>query len=184
MNFDISTFTDRAKEIVDWLGKEFASIRTGESSASLLDGVRVDSYGAKMPLNQVGTVGVEDARTLRVSVWDASQVAAVERAILDANLGLSVVTDSSGLRVIFPELTGERRTQLVKVAKNKHEEARVSLRNARDEIMKQVEKAEKDGELSEDEKFRLKESIQKEVDAANNSLDSLYSAKEKNITSI
>ena len=184
MNFDTSTFTSRAKEIVDWLGKEFSGIRTGEASASLLDSVRVDSYGSKMPLNQVGTVGVEDARTLRVSVWDASQVAAVERAIIDADLGLSVVTDSTGLRVIFPELTGERRTQLAKVAKHKHEEARVSLRNARDEIMKQVEKAEKDGELSEDEKFRVKETIQKEVDTANNSLDSLFSAKEKSITSV
>ena len=137
-----------------------------------------------MPLNQVGTVGVEDARTLRVSVWDASQVGAVERAIIDADLGLSVVTDSSGLRVIFPELTGERRTQLAKVAKHKHEEARISLRSARDEIMKQVEKAEKEGDLSEDEKFRLKESIQKEVDSANNSLDTLYQAKEKSITSV
>lgn len=184
MSFDTSIFIQRTKEIVDWLAKEFASIRTGEASASLLDAVRVDSYGAKVPLNQIGTVGVEDARTLRVSVWDASQITAVERAIIDADLGLSVVTDSTGLRVIFPELTGERRTQLAKVAKHKHEEARVSLRTARDEIMKQVEKAEKDGELSEDEKFRLKESIQKEVDAANNQLDSLYQAKEKSITSV
>lgn len=184
MNFDITSFTNRAKEIVEWLQKEYAAIRTGEASPLLLDAVRVDSYGAKMPLNQVGTVGVEDARTLRVSVWDASQIAAVERAIIDADLGLSVVTDSTGLRVVFPELTGERRTQLAKVAKQKHEEARVSLRSARDEIMKQIEKAEKDGDLSEDEMFRVKETVQKEVDAANTQLDSLSQAKEKSIISV
>lgn len=184
MKFDTTSFVERSKEIVEWLQKEFSSIRTGEASPALLDAVRVDSYGAKMPLNQIGTVSVEDARTLRVSVWDASQISAIERAIIDANLGLSVVTDSSGLRVIFPELTGERRVQLAKVAKQKHEEARVSLRSARDEIMKQVEKAEKEGDMSEDEKFRIKETIQKEVDAANLKLDNLSQTKEKSISSV
>lgn len=184
MNFDFSSFTKRANEVVDWLEKEFAAIRTGQATAALLDGVRVDSYGAKMPLNQIGTVGVEDARTLRILIWDAGQINAAERAIIDADLGLSVSSDDSGIRVIFPELTGERREKLAKMAKQKFEEARVSLRAARDEIMKEVEKAEKDGDLSEDEKFRVKESIQKEVDAMNAKLDSLFSAKESSIITL
>ncbi len=184
MNFDISSFDSRAAEVVAWLEHEFAGIRTGQATPGLLDGVRVSSYGAEVPLNQVGTVGVEDARTLRISVWDASQVNQVEQAIVDANLGLSVVSDDAGLRVVFPELTGERRTELAKLAKYKYESARVSLRGARDEIMKAIDSAEKAGHLSEDEKFRVKESVQKKVDDFNKKLDALYEAKEAQITTV
>ena len=184
MNFDLSSFESRAAEIVTWLEREFASIRTGQATPGLLDGIKVTAYGADMPLNQVGTVGVEDARTLRVSVWDAGQVNHVEQAIIDADLGLSVVTDDSGLRVIFPELTGERRAQLAKLAKSKFEEARVSLRGARDEVMKAIDKAKDDGELSEDEKFRIRETVQKKVDDYNEKLEARYSAKEQQITTV
>jgi len=184
MSFDTSGFEKRTTEIIEWVEKEFGSIRTGQASPTLLEGVKVDSYGASVPLNQVGTIGVEDARTLRVSVWDASQVGAVEKAIIEADLGLSVITDDSGLRVKFPELTGERRVQLAKLAKQKLEDARVSLRAARDEVMKAIEKAEKDGDLSEDEKFRVKESIQKKVDATNQALDERYEVKERSITTV
>ena len=184
MNFDISSFESRAAEVVAWLEHEFAGVRTGQATPGLLDGVRVNSYGADVPLNQVGTVGVEDARTLRISVWDASQVGQVEQAIRDANLGLSVVSDDAGVRVIFPELTGERRAELAKLAKTKYEAARVSLRGARDEMMKAVETAEKNGDLSEDEKFRVKEAIQKKVDEFNQKLDGLFEAKESQITTV
>ena len=132
-------------------------------------------------MQQVASVGVEDARTLRVSPWDASLVKSIEAAVRDADLGVSVVTDSSGLRVIFPELTGERRVQLLKLAKNKLEEARVSVRAARDEIMKEIDRAQKDGEISEDEKFAQKEAAQKKVDGANRTLDSFYEKKEAEI---
>jgi ribosome recycling factor len=134
-----------------------------------------------MPLNQVGTIGVEDARTLRVSVWDASVSKAVEEAIRDANLGVSVVGDSSGLRVIFPELTSERREQLLKLAKAKLEDARISVRAMRDETMKAIEKAEKAGDLSEDEKFTKKDSVQVAVDKMNRELDELYTKKESEL---
>lgn len=184
MNFDISSFTARAAEVVVWLEKEFSAIRTGQASPNLLDGVKVDSYGAMVPLKQVATVGVEDARTLRISPWDASQVAGVEKAIIEANLGLSVSTDGGTLRVIFPELTGERRQQMVKLAKQKHEEARVSLRSARDEVMKDIDAAEKGGDLSEDEKFTVKEQVQKSVDSTNAKLDELFKTKETSITTV
>ena len=95
----------KLNETKDWLKNEFSGIRTGQASPGLLDRVKVESYGSTVPLNQVGTVGVEDARTLRISVWDASQIAGVEESIRNANLGVSLVTDSPGLRVIFPELT-------------------------------------------------------------------------------
>lgn len=184
MSFDTSTMNTRGDEIVDWLQKEFAAIRTGQAAPELLDSVRVDSYGAKVPLNQIGSVGVEDARTLRISVWDSGSVHDVERAIADADLGLSVTVDGSSIRVIFPELTGERREQLAKLAKKKLEDARVSVRSMRDDVMKAAEKAEKDGELSEDEKFRVKETVQKKVDELNDALETLYKSKEASITAI
>jgi ribosome recycling factor len=116
-----------------------------------------------------------------VSPWDSQIVKSIETAIREADLGVSVVTDSSGLRIIFPELTGERRVQLLKLAKSKLEDARVSVRSARDEVMKEVEKQQKDGDISEDEKFAKKEDTQKKVDTANRSLDALYEKKELEI---
>jgi ribosome recycling factor len=171
----------RFSDIVEWLEKEFSTIRTGQATPTLLDSVRVESYGSFLPLNQVGSVGVEDARTLRISPWDASQVKAVEKAISDADLGLSVVTDSSGVRVIFPELTGERRQQLVKLAKSKLEDARVSVKAVRDDAMKAIDAAEKAGEMSQDDKFTQKEEVQKVVDQTNRTLEARFAEKEGEI---
>ena len=171
----------RFSEVIVWLEKEFSSIRTGQATPTLLDGVRVESYGSMLPLNQVGSVGIEDARTLRIAPWDQSQVKAVEKAIIDANLGLSVVTDSAGVRVIFPELTGERRAELVKFAKSKLEDARVSVRAVRDEAMKAIDAEEKAGELSQDDKFAAKEAIQNVVDTTNRVLEARFAEKEKEI---
>lgn len=171
----------RLQSINEWLINEYNSIRTGQASPALLDGVKVESYGSLMPVNQVASVGSEDARTLRVSPWDTSLVKTLEAAIRDADLGVSVVTDSSGLRVIFPELTGERRTQLLKLAKSKLEDARVSVRSCRDDVMKEIDRSQKDGEISEDEKFSQKETVQKKIDEANRGLEALYAKKEAEI---
>lgn len=175
-------FTKRLAGVVDWLSKEYTSIRTGQAAPGLLDGIKVEQYGAQMPINQVGSVGIEDARTLRVSPWDAGMIQTIERAIADADLGVSVATDSAGLRVIFPELTSERRAQLLKLAKSKLEDARVSVRAARDEAIKDIEAQQKAGDISEDEKFSKKEAIQKLVDATNEKLESTYETKEKEIS--
>ena len=178
MNTEIKQKLQEAK---DWLQKEYSAIRTGQASPALLDSVMVDSYGSMVPLNQVGNVGAEDARTLRVSVWDNSQVAAIEQSIQDANLGVSLATDSSGVRVIFPELTVERREQLLKLAKGKLEEARITVRSVRDDAMKQIDKSEKDGDISEDEKFTQKEAVQEDVDSVNKELEGLLSQKEQEL---
>lgn len=177
MDFDV-----RSKEIKEWLQQEFTGIRTGQAAPALLDSVKVESYGSMMPINQVASIGIEDARTLRVSPWDASLIKSIETAITNADLGVSVVTDSSGLRVIFPELTSDRRAQLQRLAKQKHEESRVSVRAARDEAMKIIDKTEKDGDISEDEKFTQKESLQKKVDDLNEALDKIMSEKEIEIS--
>lgn len=170
--------SEKLKEVIDWLQKEYSAIRTGQASPMLLDGVKVESYGSFMPINQVGSVNIEDARTLRISVWDKGSVAAIERAIQDANLGISTASDSDGVRVIFPELTSERRVQLVKLAKSKLEDARISVRAVRDEVMKSLDKQQKDGDISEDERFAHKEKVQGQVDATNRSLEALYDKKE------
>ena len=172
----------RFSETVAWLEREYSGIRTGQASPALLDGVKVESYGTRIPIPQVSSVGVEDPRTLRISPWDAGQIPAIERAIQDADLGVSVATDSSGLRVIFPELTSERREQLRKIAKNKLEEARVTVRGIRDDLMKVIEKSEKAGKISEDEMHRKKETVQKEVDGTNTTLDDLFKKKDTEVS--
>lgn len=178
MNTEINIKLQEAK---DWLNKEYAGIRTGQANPALLDSVRVESYGALIQLNQIGSVGVEDARTLRISPWDAGQSAAIERAIREADLGVSIVTDSSGLRVIFPELTVERRAQLLKLAKSKLEDSRITVRAIRDEEMKVIDKSEKNGDISEDEKFSQKEKVQSAVDETNRELDRIYAHKEQEL---
>ena len=178
---DETKLQSKLDDIKQWLTREYASIRTGQANPSLLDTIKVESYGTLLPLNQVGSIGVEDARTLRISPWDASQISAIEQALQEADLGLSVVTDSSGLRAIFPELTAERRIQLVKLAKSKLEDARISVRAARDEFMKQIDQAEKAGDISEDEKFSQKEQVQRAIDACNQALDSLAKQKEEEL---
>lgn len=168
----------KLQDTKDWLKNEYASIRTGQATPALLDGVKVANYGAMVPINQVGTVGVEDARTLRVSVWDNEIIPAIETAIREADLGVSVSTDSAGLRVSFPELTSERREQLLKLAKSKLEDARIRVRTARDESMKHIDKAEKDGDISEDEKFTKKDVVQVEIEKTNKELEALFDQKE------
>lgn len=178
MSPDIKT---RLEEVVAWLQKEFMGIRTGQANPGLLDSVKVEAYGTYMSIQQVGSVSTEDARTLRVSLWDNSQVTALEKAIRDADLGVSVVTDSAGLRVIFPELTSERRTQLIKLAKSKLEDARIAVRAVRDDAMKELERAFKANEMGEDDKFTAKEAIQKGVEETNAKLETLYHTKEREL---
>ncbi len=175
---DLAKKLEAARE---WLVAEYTGIRTGQAAPGFLDSIRVDSYGAKVPINNVASVGIEDARTLRVSPWDSSNVSAIERAIVDADLGVGVVTDSSGLRVTFPELTGERRAALLKLAGSKMEEARVRVRGAREERMKGLDALVKSKEMGEDEARREKERAQKLVDEANQKLEALYAQKEKEI---
>ena len=181
MAYSTKQFEARGEDIVKWLEREFSTVRTGRATPALLDLVQVESYGTRVPIVQVGSVSVEDPRTLRISVWDTSVIKAVERALTEADLGVSVVADGSGLRVMFPELTGERRVQLLKIAKAKHEEARVSLRATRDDSMKEIESLVKAREISEDEKFSTKEALQKKIDAFNARFDELFALKEKEI---
>ncbi len=179
--FDFSKFKKHIAETEEWLKKELSSVRTGRANPALLDGVRVDSYCSLVPLSQVGSVIIEEARTLRITPWDASQVKEIEKAIVAADLGLSVSTDGKGLRATFPELTTERRGQFVKVAKDKLEDAKKTLRGHRDTTMKELEAKEKEGGMGKDDAFRMKGDAQKLVDEANKKLEEQFAKKEKEI---
>ncbi len=183
MAYNFSSFKQNIKDLEEWLKKEFSSIRTGRATPTILDGVLVESYGSKMPISQIGSISIEGARSLRITPWDMSQAKVVEKAIMVSNLGLSVSVDDKGLRVNFPELTTESRNTFVKMAKQKLEEARVTLRTEREKVWDDIQKKEKEGGMGEDEKFRLKAEMQKIVDETNKKLEDLASAKEKEIMS-
>jgi ribosome recycling factor len=182
MAYNFSRFTQKMKETQDWLVKEFGAIRTGRASTAFLDGVRVESYGAEMPISGVASISTEDARSIRISPWDASQTQAVEKAITKADLGVSVVVDDKGLRVIFPELTGERRTQLIKVAKEKLEDAKIALRRERNEVSEDLNAKKKGGEMGEDEMMRNKTEMEKIFQEGSKKLDELFAKKEQEIS--
>jgi ribosome recycling factor len=182
MAYNFTNFQNKLKATEDWLAKELSSIRTGRASISFLDGVRVESYGSEMPISSVATIGNEDAKTIRITPWDASQIKAIEKALTVSNLGVSIVVDDKGIRVMFPELTGERRIQLVKVAKEKLEEARIALRRERNEVMDDLNSQKKSGAMSEDEVERTKVEIEKKMKDAGEKLDGFFNKKETEIT--
>ena len=182
MMYDFTKLKNKVRETEDWMKKEYQGIRTGMASPQLLDGIQVESYGQRMPLNQVGSVSIADPKSLLVTPWDASQVKAVEKAITVANLGVSLKTDEKGVRVFFPELTSERREMLLKLAKEKMEQAKITLRTVRDEIIKDIDMKEKEGGMGEDDKFRFKAEMQKLVDGGNHALEEIFVKKEKEIT--
>ena len=183
MAFDQNPLKKGIDETKAWLVNELASLRTGRATPALLDGVSLEVYGSRMKLNQTATVAVQDARTLYVMPYDAGQVKAIEKAISVADLGVSVGADERGVRVSFPELTTERRTQLVKVLKSKLEDARVALRGKRTETMNALKKAEKEGTMGEDEARRAETDAQKLIDEANKALEEMADKKEKELMS-
>ncbi len=181
MAYNFSPFKESLKAVEEHLKKEFTGIRTGRATPTLLDGIQVESYGARMPINQVANVMTEDARTLRITPWDMSVVKEIEKAITEANLGVSVGSDDKGVRVSFPELSGERRDSLIKIAKERLEDAKVTVRREREKVQSEIEAQEKAGEMSEDDKFKAKSEMQKFVEEANKALLETFEKKEKEI---
>ncbi|HEY9080701.1 ribosome recycling factor [Magnetovibrio sp.] len=169
---------------IEVLHKEFSGLRTGRASTSLLDPVTVEAYGQAMPLNQVGTVGVPEPRMLTVQVWDKGMVKAVEKAIMDAGLGLNPQADGQLVRIPIPPLNEERRKELAKVAGKYAEETRVSVRNVRRHGMDELKKLEKDGAISEDELHQYSDEIQKMTDASVAKVDHALAHKEEEIMQV
>ncbi len=181
MTYDFTSLKNKIKETEEWLARELSGVRTGRATPTLLDGVKPEAYGTRTPLRELSSVSVEDARTLRIIPWDKTLTKAIEKGITDADLGVGVSTDDQGLRVSFPELTSERRTQLSKIAGDKTEQAKVTLRSHRTDALKALETAEEAGGIGEDEMKRLKAEIQKLIDAGNDTLLKILEKKEAEI---
>ena len=181
---DLDNVKQRMDGAVDALHREFSGLRTGRAASSMLETVQVDAYGSLMPLNQVANVSVPEPRLLNVTVWDKGMVKAVEKAIRESGLGLNPQPDGAVIRVPVPELSQERRLELVKVAGKYTEQARVAIRNVRRDAMDAVKKDEKAGKISEDELKTLETKIQQSTDAAIKKVDEAFAHKEKEITTV
>jgi ribosome recycling factor len=181
MTMDKSDLQRRMHGAVDALKHELAGLRTGRASTALLDTIQVEVYGSNMPLNQVATVSVPEPRLLTVQVWDRSNIQPVEKAIRSANLGLNPVTDGQLIRLPIPDLTEERRKELAKLVGQYSEKAKVAVRNVRRDGMDQLKQDEKKHEISEDERKRLEQDVQKLTDDTIKEIDELSDTKEKEI---
>lgn len=174
----------RMEGAIDVLKKELAGLRTGRASTSLLDPVTIEAYGSTVPLNQVGNVGVPEPRLITVQVWDKSLVKAVEKAIMNAGLGLNPQTDGTTVRIPIPQLDEERRKELTRVAGKYCEQAKIAVRNVRRDGMDGLKRMEKDGEISQNEQHRDSEEIQKLTDAEIAKIDELLAAKQAEIMQV
>lgn len=183
-SYDLSELKSRMQKSVAALKDELAGLRTGRASASLLEPVTVEAYGSRMPLNQVATVTVPEPRMLSVQVWDRSMANAVEKAIRDSGLGLNPMSEGQVIRVPLPELNEERRRELTKVAHNYAEQARVAVRHIRRDGMDALKKAEKDGDMSQDDAKKQSELVQKATDEAVAEVDSIVAVKEQEIMQV
>lgn len=183
MSTNINNFKERLNGITEWLRKELSTIRTGRATITLLDGVSIDVYGSKSPISQNASINLEDPKTIRIVPWDKGIIKDIESAITKADLGVSVSVDDEGVRVKFPDLTSETREKLGRNALAKVEEAKVSVRNERGEIIKHFEGLKKNSEMSEDELKREKDNIQKIVDDKTKEFDEMGKAKVKEVSS-
>ncbi|MDK2887158.1 ribosome recycling factor [Desulfofundulus australicus DSM 11792] len=184
VNARIAEAESNMKKTVELVKKEFASLRAGRATPALLDKIMVSYYGTPTPINQLATISVPEPRLLVIQPWDKSVLPEIERAILKSDLGITPASDGTVIRLAIPQLTQERRAELVKVVKKKAEEGRVAIRNIRREINDKVKQLQKNGEISEDELRRAQDEIQKLTDKYIKEIDQLLNSKEQEIMQI
>jgi ribosome recycling factor len=175
---------EKMTKTVEVLKKDFASLRAGRATPALLDKIQVDYYGALTPVNQMANINVPEARLLVIQPWDKSTIPAIEKAILKSDLGLNPSNDGNVIRIGIPQLTEERRKELVKVVKKKAEEARVAIRNVRRDVNDMIKELEKEHEVSEDEGKRALDEVQKITDKFIKKVDDVMNTKEKEIMEV
>jgi len=181
---DLKTYRERMDKSVNSLKDDYAGLRTGRANSGLLDPVMVEAYGSTSPLNAVAAVSVPEPRMISVSVWDKGMVVSVEKAIRAAGLGLNPIVDGQTLRIPVPPLTEERRKDLVKLAGKYAEDKKVAVRNVRRDANDELKKAEKAGEISQDDQKKMETEVQKDTDAAIKRIDETYKAKEVEIMQV
>ena len=181
MQYNFLDTKSNLKKIEEFLSKEYRELNIGRASPLVLDGIMVDSYGSKMPIKNIASISIEDVKTLRIVPWDKGQVKEIEKSIMSSNIGLSTATDDQGIRVIFPELNAENRQKMIKLLKEKLENARITVRKERERTLDDILTKEKENKLTEDERFKGKEELQKIVDTVNKNLEEIFKQKEKEI---
>jgi len=180
----IAATTEKMGKSLEAFKQELTKIRTGRASLSLLDGIKVEAYGSPMPLNQVGTLTIPESRQIVIQPWDPQLMSGIEKAILKSELGLTPVNDGKVIRINIPQLTEERRKELVKVVKKIAEEYRVAVRNHRRDAIDILKKQKKNKEVSEDEQFRLQDEAQKETDSFIKKIDEVAAEKENEVMEV
>jgi ribosome recycling factor len=181
---DLALYKSRMDKAVDALKEEFGGLRTGRASASLLDPITVEAYGSSMPLNTVAAISFPEPRMITVSVWDKGMTVSVEKAIRNAGLGLNPIVDGQTLRVPIPPLTEERRRDLAKLAGKYAEQQKVAVRNVRRDAMEDLKRAEKAGDVSQDEQKKAETEVQGFTDAAVKRIDETLKTKEQEIMQV
>ena len=179
--FDLKIYEEKMEKAIDVLKREFSGLRTGRASTSLLDSISIEAYGSKVPLNQVSNISVPEARLLTVQVWDDSLVNTVENSIRNSNLGLNPMIEGSLIRIPIPELSEERRIEIVKIASKYSEESKVSVRNIRRDAMEKIKSLEKNKEISQDESFKFSDEVQSMTKNLIEKIETLFADKEKDI---
>lgn len=180
----IIEMADKMGKSVETFKSELSKVRTGRASISLLDGISVDAYGSPMPMNQVATMTIPESRMIAIQPWDPQMVPAIEKAIMASNLGLAPANDGKVIRLNIPQLTEERRKELVKQVRKVAEEFRVAIRNVRREAIDTLKKQKKDKEISEDDLFKLQDDAQKETDIYVKQIDAVTENKEKEMMEV
>lgn len=172
------------KKSLETFREEMARVRTGRASVSLLEGIKVDYYGTRLPLPQMATITVQEGRYLIIQPWDVNAIKAIEKAIQESDLGLTPTSDGKIIRITVPPLTEERRKELVKLVRRMAEEARVAIRNIRRELMDDLKKMKKEGEISEDDFRRYQDQVQKLTDEFIQEIEKVLETKEKEILTV
>jgi ribosome recycling factor len=180
----INDFKDDFNKVIEFLKTDISGLRTGRASSAMVDTITVEAYGIRQPLKAVASITVVDQKTLMIDPWDKSILGAVEKGIREANIGANPVNDGRGIRLSMPELTVERRQELIKILHQRLENARISVRKVREEIRDMISAEEKDGGMSEDEKFKLQEELDKMTKDYNEEIKVIGDKKEEEINTI
>ncbi len=181
MQYNFNDLKIELKKAEAHLEKTYRELNIGRASPMVLDGVSVEVYGQYQPIKNIASINIEDPKTLRLAPWDKTQIKAIEKAIMLADLGLSLAVDDAGIRVIFPQLTTETRGKLAKVLKEKLEDARISVRKIRGDAWEEIQEKQKAGDMTEDERQRAKDELEKIVSDINKNLEEMFSKKESEV---
>ena len=184
MTIKFNSYEEKMDKTLNNLKKEYLGLRTGRASATLLEPVFVEAYGGKVPLNQVGNISVPESRLITVQVWDESLIQSVEKAIRNSELGLNPMIEGNNIRIPIPELSQERRIEIVKVASKYSEEAKITIRNIRRDAMDKIKDEEKKKSISKDDSFQFSEKIQKLTDKYVEKIENIFQEKEKDILKV